>query len=47
MNTMLADAVTAVGTFATGLLGLGLLLFIALHAYARWTIRTIDRNEDA
>jgi hypothetical protein len=44
---MLADQVATVGLYATALLGGCLLLVLALHAYAWWTIRHLDQPEDA
>jgi hypothetical protein len=44
---MLADQVTTVGAYLTGFLSGLLLLLLALHAYAWWTIRHLDRSEDA
>jgi hypothetical protein len=44
---MLADQVTTVGAYVTAFLGGFLLLLLALHAYAWWTIRRLDRAEDA
>jgi hypothetical protein len=43
---MLADEVTTFGTYATVLLGSVLLFWIAIHAYAWWTIRNIDGTEE-
>jgi len=47
LNGMLADQVMTVGTYATAVLGGILLLLLAIHAYAWWTIRHLDRSEDA
>ena len=44
---MLADQVTTIGAYATAFLSGFLLLWLALHAYAWWTIRHLDRAEDA
>jgi hypothetical protein len=44
---MLADQVTTIGAYATGFLGGLLLLLLVVHVYARWTIRNLDRNEEA
>lgn len=44
---MLADQVTTIGAYATGFLAGFLLLVLAVHGYARWTIRNLDRREDA
>src|SRR5262245_43997098 len=41
---MLADMLTLVGAASTALVGAVLVLMIVLHAYARWTIREIDRD---
>jgi hypothetical protein len=43
---MVADEVTTIGAYATGLLAGFLLLLLAIHAYARWTIRNLDQQED-
>jgi hypothetical protein len=43
---MLADEVTTIGTYATVVLGALLLFWVAIHAYAWWTIRNIDVNEE-
>ena len=42
---MLADTLTSVGTAFFALVGTTLVLMVALHAYAWWTIRDIDRDE--
>jgi hypothetical protein len=44
---MLADEVTTLGAYATAFLGGFLLLWLAIHSYARWTIRNLDQNEEA
>jgi hypothetical protein len=44
---MLADEVTTIGAYATAFLGGFLLLWLAIHSYARWTIRNLDQNEEA
>ena len=44
---MLGDQAITVGMYATGFLAGFLLVLLALHAYARWTIRHLDQNEDA
>jgi hypothetical protein len=44
---MLADQVTTVGAYVMAVLGGFLLLVLALHAYAWWTIRHLDHAEDA
>jgi hypothetical protein len=41
---MLADTLTLVGAASIALVGAMLVLMIVLHAYARWTIRDIDRD---
>jgi hypothetical protein len=41
---MLADTLTMVGVASIGLVGAMLVLVIVLHAYARWTIRDLDRD---
>jgi hypothetical protein len=42
---MLADTLTLFGAAVIGLVGTTLVLMVALHAYAWWTIRNIDRGE--
>jgi len=42
---MLADATTTLAFYAGAIVGSVVLLVIALHVYASWTIRNIDRNE--
>jgi hypothetical protein len=44
---MVADEVTTIGAYATAFLGGFLLLWLAIHSYARWTIRNLDQNEEA
>ena len=46
-ETMLGDVVATVGVYASVFLGAILLLWIAIHAYAWWTIRDIDRTESS
>lgn len=46
LNGMLADAVTTIGAYAAAFLGGFLLLWLAIHSYARWTIRNLDQNEE-
>jgi hypothetical protein len=43
---MLADTltITMVGAAFIGLVGAMFVLMVVLHAYARWTIRDIDRH---
>ena len=43
---MLADQAMTIGAYATAFLGAVLLLLLALHAYAWWTIRDIDGNAE-
>jgi hypothetical protein len=42
---MLADTLTLVGAAVFALVGTTLVLMVALHAYAWWTIRNIDSEE--
>jgi hypothetical protein len=39
---MFADTLTTVGAAFIGFVGASLVLMIALHAYASWTIRDLD-----
>ena len=43
---MLADATTALALYVSVIAGSVVLLVIALHVYAGWTIRNIDRNQE-
>ena len=43
---MLADTAMTVSTYAVALVGTGLALWVALNAYALWTIRDLDRPDD-
>ena len=45
-NTMLADATTALALFVTVIAGSVVLLVIAFHLYASWSIRNIDGSEE-
>jgi hypothetical protein len=44
---MIADQMTTIGAYATAFLAGFLTLVLVIHAYARWTIRDLDRTEDA
>jgi heme/copper-type cytochrome/quinol oxidase subunit 2 len=44
---LLADASTTVAWWIGVIAGSIVLLVIALHLYASWTIREIDRNEES
>ena len=44
---ILADQITTVGAYVMAVLGGFLLLVLALHTYAWWTIRHLDHAEDA
>ena len=45
-DTMLADATTALALFVSLIAGSVVLLVIAFHLYASWSIRNIDSNEE-
>jgi hypothetical protein len=43
---MVADARTTLALYVGAIPGTVLLVLIAFHVYARWTIRNIDRTDD-
>jgi hypothetical protein len=43
---MIADTTTTLALYVSGIAGTVVLLLIALHVYASWSIRNIDRSDD-
>ena len=43
---MLADTVMTFSMYAVALVGTALLLWVVVHAYALWTIRDLDRQDE-